>query len=205
MPVNGNAKIKSENTIIIEPKGENFKNFEIIISNIKAVASLNHAFRFLGAGTVIGNVRMLHCEKYFIHLSVRYKSSETEDKNKRYTDPTSFLHGFIPVPRWTEYCREFEYKTIGSITDIGNLGKGLQKVFIEQVRKNVEKWNKLQENFKENIIDALYSYPKKDLAKNFKVNPYFKLKKPKTKISFDFSSFSNIFGNFTQIFSDVDG
>lgn len=204
MPINGRIKIKDQHSILILGDGGSFMDYEIVINNLEIDPIVNDQFQFLEAGEVIGKGIKSSCSPNYIHLSMRLKSSLEGDQNRKYVDPTPFLSFLIPNPKWNEYCRDYEYKRLAKISDLGNLGSGLKDLFLQKVR---EKFNPdvLQEKFEQKIGETLNKYPETESDDNFQMQSAFNFDKPETKTYFDFPSFDNVFSNFTQLFEDGDG
>lgn len=204
MPINGRIKIKDDHSVLILGAGGSFMDYEIVINNLVIDPIISHQLEFIEAGQVIGIGMESSCTPNYIHVAVRLKSSERGDKNRKYVDPTPFLNFLIPNPKWTEYCRDYEFLKLGKLSDLGNLGTGLKDLFLQKVRENFN-LDLTREKLKQKIEEILDKFPDTEPDDHFQVQPEFNFEKPGTKIYFNFPSFDKVFSGFTQLFEDGDG
>lgn len=205
MPVNGRIKRESSNKVLILGEGGSFRDNEIVIDKFNVDETISNQFKFIEAGETIGVGKESDCGLPYIHVSMRFKSGKNSDKHKKYMDPTKFLTFRVPIPKWKEHCRDFEFHILGGVSDVGNLGNGFQEVARKFKRITKDKIKKGYKDLKDKVNKELNEIPKKNVDDIYQSDPNFDFDAEGTEKKLDFPAMENIFADFGQLFEEGPG
>ena len=105
--------VEPGNKVVIKPVDPEYAGLEIVIENINTLPDIDGKFQ--PAGQKIGRAsKAKKCKPNAIHVSVRKaensEGSSKSDADYDYIDPSSYLDRLVPVPKWIEECRDYEFR-----------------------------------------------------------------------------------------------
>ncbi|XP_013394005.1 uncharacterized protein LOC106161555, partial [Lingula anatina] len=140
-PVTGTVKRRGDKAVLIEPSDQDFASFEIIVSNIEPIRSIENSGTSINAGDKIGKALHSRCDPNFIHVAMRKKSNppKPSDDDYEYVDPTPYIDRIVPVPQWIEKCNEFSLTYIGQTSDTDSITdpENAQEI-VEDVKRHAQ-------------------------------------------------------------------
>ena len=132
---------QSSNSLLLKPAGSDLSDYEIIISNINPVASIarekSEGGIYVQAGANIGySAGSNGCKDDHIHVAMRKKANS--ESGCFYLDPSPFLNSLKLIPKWTQMCKDFNFRHIGQLFETGFLTEGFKKLLEELKRRAID-------------------------------------------------------------------
>lgn len=134
-PIAGLATQTGPHALSIKPSTAGFTDYEIILSNINIIVTLEDGGTFVDAGQYIAEPTGKNgCDDSHFHLAMKRNTPDSDAGLCYYVDPSPFINRMQPIPTWHQECKDFTFKHIGDTVDFSSLTNGFMQILEELKR-----------------------------------------------------------------------